>query len=173
MKKYLIAIVAMVLSLGMAVGLTACGDDEPKVITETPVKSDLVSPMFLYSSNSETSYIAFRSFTDTEAAYGTMTVVGDNTLRVQCSSLYTPWSLNDRTLTLGENRTYTVSVGNYNNAKVVTIEGTMCLPSNATVNGTTMEAIMAPTGITKQILWNAIREAYNNHMWSDITGESF
>ena len=167
MKKYLFAIAALVLSVGMSIGFTSCGNDEPEVIVENPTKADLTTPMFLYAV-SGTNYLDFWSFTDTEAAYGSMQTVGENGLRIKCTYFYPSWTLEGRTLNLNNEKLYAATKGTYQNVSVIVIEGASYIPSNTLYGGKKLEENFEALGLTKDRLWTVLRESYRINDWVEL-----
>ena len=173
MKKFfcLLAVMACVLA---ATSLTSCGsdNDEPKQTKEAVTKSQLSTPMFYYRVGSSFSGgMMFWSFTDSKAAFGTMQTVGKNIMRISCSSMYNSWDIQNGKLILGGSTEYEIYRSKINDVYFVFINGGENYASNTPINGQTFEAVFAEMKIDKALLWKALEQSYQSHLWYDITVE--
>lgn len=170
MKKffYLLAVMACVLT---ATCLTACGskDDEPKETKQAVTKSQLSNPMLFYRVGSSfKGGMMFWTFTDGKAAFGTIQQVGTDIARVSCSSMYTSWTIDNGNLVLGGDRKYEIYSHKIKGVTFVNIDGGDNLASNEPVDGMTYDAIFAEMKIDKALLWRALENAYESHLYYDI-----
>lgn len=175
MKHYLLPLATVIFSIF----LTSCGEDNSILGLGDVQKSDLTTPLFLAADNTlgdDTKEIW--AFNDTEAVKGTITVVGDNTLRFHSDWFFNTWSYSNKTLTLGQDQnrqTYNlkkVSVLGYN--AIVFAEGTKiyytCIPSsNWSLNGKHVEDDWYSRGLTKEKFWNAFRESNTDKKSVEVT----
>ena len=170
MKRYLFPFVALILSIFMS----SCGDN-PILDVDDVEKSDLTTPLFLAFDNTlDKSEKKIWAFNENEAAKGTITVVNNNTLRINTDWYFDSWSLSGRKLTLvseSNKRTFDlnqVSVLGYNAISLGT--SYVCIPStNKGLDGVLYEDEWYSRGLTKAAFWEALRKAYADKTSVDIT----
>lgn len=159
MKRCLLPMIAVLLGLFA----TSCGDN-PILDLKEVTKSDLTTPLFLAFDNTLDEPVKkIWAFNDREAAKGTITVVGDDILRISCEWYFASWNYSGRTLSLtGDNKkTYEltqVSVLGYSGIAFGTTY--VCIPStNRGINGTRYEDDWYSRGLTDNAFWDALRKS--------------
>ena len=150
----------------MGLSLTSCGDDEPFISSDFS-PNELITPMFLFEQptgelvSSLRNGFSFWSFTDSKAAYGSISYVKENNVTravLKCSELYNSWSLEGGKLKLG-NITRNVKKVNVLGVKAFTIDITIYIPSNLAINGFTAETIFNELDRNKTKLWQGLEKA--------------
>ncbi len=146
----------------MGLSLTSCGDDEPFISSDFS-PNELITPMFLFEQptgelvSSLRNGFSFWSFTDSKAAYGSISYVNTRAV-LKCSELYNSWSLEGGKLKLG-NITRNVKKVNVLGVKAFTIDITIYIPSNLAINGFTAETIFNELDLNKTKLWQGLEKA--------------
>ena len=172
MKHYLFPLIAMICSIFM----TSCGiDNNPLLGMDDVETSDLTTPLFLsYDNTLDKSEKKIWAFNNTEVVKGTITVVGDDVLRVKADWFFNSWSLSGKKLTLSSedmNKTYDlrqVSLLSYNAIAFGTTY--VCIPStNKSLDGVRYEDDWHTRGLTKNAFWEAFRQSYAEGTSVDIT----
>lgn len=169
MKHYLFLSVAILCSIFMS----SCGVDDVVGVDDVQ-KSDLTSPLFLaYDNTLDQTEKKIWAFNETEAVKGTITVVGDNILRVKSDWFFNSWNLSGLRLTL----TGTDINKNYDlkQVKVLTYYaiafGTsyVCIPSsNKGLDGVRYEEVWNSRGLTNTKFWEALRKSNAENTSVDI-----
>ena len=170
MKHYLFPLIAII----CCIFLSSCGSDNPIFDVADVEKSDLTTPLFLAFDNTlDKSEKKIWAFNETEAAKGTITVVGSDILRIKTDWYFGSWSLSGLRLSLtaeNNNKTYDlkqVKVLTYNAIAFGTTY--VCIPSNNKgLDGVRYEDDWLNRGLTKSAFWDALRESYTEGTSVDI-----
>ncbi len=171
MRHFLLPLIAVFCSIFM----TSCGEDNPILGVKDVTKADLTTPLFFaYDNTLDKDVKKIWAFNDTEAAKGTITVVGDNILRINTEWYYDIWTYSGSKLTLGKEenkRTYDlkkVTVLGYDAISFGTTY--VCTPSsNKSIDGVAYESNWYSRGLTDNAFWDAIRKSKVENTDVDIT----
>lgn len=168
MRYYLLPLIAIVFSLFG----TSCGDN-PILDVNDVTKADLTTPLFLAFDNTlDKPTKKIWAFNETEAVKGTITLEGNDILRVNVDWFFSSWNLANMTLTLdGEIKKYydlkQVSVLNYSAIAFGTTY--VCVPStNKGLNGVRYEDEWFNSGLTRAMFWEALHKAHTQGTSVDI-----
>ena len=162
MKHYLFTLTAAVFSFLLLIGVNSCGITDELLDLDSVDKMDLTNPLFLaYDNTLDSSPKKIWAFTSTEAAQATITVVSDNTLRINTKLLFDSWSISGKKIILGDKKTYDMKKVSVLNYDAIMIGGYICIPStNKSLDGKHYESDWYSRGLTDQTFWNALHESY-------------
>lgn len=170
MKHYYLPLIAVLFSLFA----TSCGDNSILDVDRV-VKTDLTSPLFLAFDNTiDKPTKKIWAFNVSEAAKGTIAIVGNDVLRVNTEWYFKSWSLSGPRLTLidqnDNKKTYDLSqvrVLGYNAIAFST--SYVCIPSsNRGIDGEPLEEELLRHGVTDNVLWEVLRKSYEEGSTLDI-----
>jgi hypothetical protein len=164
MKKNYFTLAAIVCSLFLAMVFSSCGKDNPLLNLDDVVKSDLTGPLFLaYDNTLGATTKKIWAFNETEAAKGTITVVGDDILRIQTDWFFSSWSYVGNNLTLKgeETKSYNLKKVNVLTYSAIAFSNNyVCIPSsNRSIDNVNYENEWLNRGLTKQAFWDALRKS--------------
>lgn len=163
MKKCLFVLTSVVFSVFLMMGLNSCGlTDNPILGVDDVEKSDLTTPLFLsYDDTMDKGTKKIWAFSATEAAKGTITVIGSDILRIKADALYNSWSISGKKITLGEEKVYDIKKVQVFNYNAIAFSGYICIPSsNKSLNGNYYEDEWMSRGLTLQAFWDALNKSY-------------
>lgn len=171
MKKCLFVLTSVVFSMFLMMGLNSCGlTDNPILGLDDVEKSDLTTPLFLsYDNTMDKSTKKIWAFNATQAAKGTITVVGSDLLRIQADALYASWSITGKKITLGEEKVYDIKKVQVFNYNAIAFSGYICIPSsNKSLDGYYYEDEWMSHGLTPQAFWDALNKSYLDGKYVEI-----
>lgn len=170
MKKYLFALTALVCGLFLTMSFNSCGLDDDILDVDDVEKSDLTNPLFLaYDNTIDNPTKKIWAFNNTEAVMGTISVVGDDILRINTEAYYDSWSISDKKIHLGDKKSYGIKkvvVLGYN---AIAFSNYICIPSsNKSLDGAHYEDEWLHRGLTEQAFWDALRKSNAENINVDI-----
>jgi hypothetical protein len=170
MKKYLFALTAIVCGLFLTMSLNSCGIDDDILDVDDVEKTDLTYPLFLaYDNTIDSNTKKIWAFNDTEAAMGTVSLVGSDVLRIRTEAFYNSWSISNKKINLGDKKSYGIKkviVLGYN---AIAFSNYICIPSsNKSLDGAHYEDEWFRRGLTEQAFWDALHKSNTENINVDI-----